>query len=147
MSRRPIGGARGSGSSRAHTVSRSMTLALLCAALGGCGHGSSSNEGSTKSAQTTVDVAAIQPAIPRLRALHAIYGHTFILEDSHLSALVTGLAEHDLDGLPDTASEQRAAIIQWRTGLAVLARRAHFKLPADLQVAGRGEIRPSPDGS
>ena len=121
MSRRPIGGARGSGSSRAHTVSRSMTLALLCAALGGCGHGSSSNEGSTKSAQTTVDVAAIQPATPQLRALHAIYAHTFILEDSYLSALVTGLA--------------------------VLARRAHFKLPADLQVAGRGEIRPSPDGS
>lgn len=95
----------------------------------------------------TVDVAAITPTTPRLRALHAIYAHTFILEDSYLSALVTGLAEGDTDDLPNTQSEQRAAIIQWRTGLEVLARQAGFKLPADLQVAGRGEIAPSPDGS
>jgi hypothetical protein len=94
-----------------------------------------------------VDVAALIPPTPQLRSLHAIYAHTFILEDSYLSALVTGLAEGDTDDLPNTQSEQRAAIIQWRTGLEVLARRAGFKLPADLQVAGRGEIAPSPDGS
>ena len=93
------------------------------------------------------DVAAITPTTPQLRSLHAIYAHTFILEDSYLSALVTGLAEGDTDGLPDTQSEQRAAIIQWRTGLEVLARQTGFKLPADMQVAGRGEIAPSPDGS
>jgi hypothetical protein len=95
----------------------------------------------------SVDVAAITPTTTRLRSLHAIYAHTFILEDSYLSALVTGLAEGDTGDLPNTQSEQRAAIIQWRTGLEVLARQAGFKLPADLQVAGRGEIAPSPDGS
>jgi hypothetical protein len=95
----------------------------------------------------TVDVAAIRAATPELRSLHAIYAHTFIFEDSYLSALTTGLAERDLDHLPDTQSEQRAAIIQWRTGLEVLAQRLAFTLPADLQAAGRGEIAPSPDGS
>jgi hypothetical protein len=40
-----------------------------------------------------------------------------------------------------------AAIIQWRTDLTVLARRAALDLPADLQAAGRGEIAPSPGGS
>ena len=95
----------------------------------------------------TVDVTAVQPTTPQLRSLHVIYAHTFILEDSYLSALVTGLAEGDTNDLPNTQSEQRAAIIQWRTGLEVLARQAGLKLPADLQVAGRGEIAPSPDGS
>jgi hypothetical protein len=95
----------------------------------------------------TVDVAAIRAATPQLRSLHAIYAHTFIFEDSYLSALTTGLAEHDFDHLPDTQSEQRAAIIQWRTGLEVLARRLSYPLPADLQAAGRGEIAPSPGGS
>jgi hypothetical protein len=95
----------------------------------------------------TVDMAAIQPATAQLRAVNAPYAHTYILEDSYLSALASGLTEQDLDDLPDTSSEQRAAIVQWRTGLTVLARRAGVRLPADLQVAGRGEIRPSPDGS
>jgi hypothetical protein len=95
----------------------------------------------------TVDVAAIDPSNLQLRALHAIYAHTYILEDSYLSALASGLAERDLDGLPDTQSEQRAAIIQWRTGLTVLARRAGYALPGDLQAAGRGEIAPSLGGS
>jgi hypothetical protein len=95
----------------------------------------------------TVDLAAIQPTTAQLRAVNAPYAHTYILEDSYLSALSNGLAESDLDGLPDTGAEQRAAIIQWRTDLTVLADRAGVKLPADLQTAGRGEIRPSPDGS
>jgi hypothetical protein len=94
-----------------------------------------------------VDMAAIQPATAQLRAVNAPYAHTYILEDSYLSALTSGLAESDLDDLPDTGSEQRAAIVQWRTGLTVLARRAGLRLPADLQAAGRGEIRPSPAGS
>ncbi len=95
----------------------------------------------------TVDVAAIDPSNPQLRALHAIYAHTYILEDSYLSALASGLSNRDLDGLPNTQSEQRAAIIQWRTGLTVLAHRAGYALPDDLQAAGRGEIAPSPNGS
>ncbi|MFI4985767.1 MAG: hypothetical protein ACHQAV_07280 [Solirubrobacterales bacterium] len=94
-----------------------------------------------------VEIAAIEPTTSRLRALHAIYAHTYILEDSYLSALAVGLAERELANLPNTQSDQRAAIIQWRTGLAVLARRLRIVLPADLQVAGRGEIAPSPHGS
>jgi hypothetical protein len=95
----------------------------------------------------TVDIEAIEPAAPVLRSLHAQYAQTYILEDAYLSALVSGLAHHDLDGLPDTQSAQRAAIIAWRTGLAVLARSARISLPADLQQAGRGEIAPSPGAS
>jgi len=95
----------------------------------------------------TVEMAAIAPTNAQLRAVNAPYAHTYIFEDSYLSALTTGLAERDLDSLPDTQSEQRAAIIQWRTGLTVLARAAGAPLPADLQEAGRGEIAPSPDGS
>jgi hypothetical protein len=190
-----------SATGRAPVLGRSLSLALACAALAGCGSGAASTQNSVKSQQAalagylrqvepirlavnrmlngadpilkanrrrqitprqaslrmgalerrfaayTVDIAAIQPASPQLRSLHGIYAHTFILEDSYLSALTTALGEGDLDGLPDTEPEQRAAIIQWRTGLAVLARRARFTLPADLQIAGRGEIRPSPDGS
>jgi hypothetical protein len=95
----------------------------------------------------TVDIAALQPATSELRSLNVPYAHTYILEDSYLSALTTGLAERNLDGLPDTQSEQRAAIIQWRTGLTVLAHVAGLDLPGDLQAAGRGEIAPSPHGS
>ena len=95
----------------------------------------------------TVDMAAIQPATAQLRSVNAPYAHTYILEDSYLSALTTGLQERNLDRLPDTQSAQRAAIIQWRTGLTVLARRAALELPGDLQAAGRGEIAPSPQGS
>jgi hypothetical protein len=95
----------------------------------------------------TVEIAAIEPTTARLRALHAIYAHTYILEDSYLSALTVGLADRALANLPNTQADQRAAIIQWRTGLAVLARRLRIALPGDLQVAGRGEIAPSPQGS
>ena len=95
----------------------------------------------------TVEVAAIEPTTPRLLALHAIYAHTYILEDSYLSALTVGLADRALANLPNTQADQRAAIIQWRTGLAVLARRLRIALPGDLLLAGRGEIAPSPRGS
>jgi hypothetical protein len=94
-----------------------------------------------------VDVNAIEPRVPVLRALHVEYAHTYILEDAYLSALVAGLASHELNHLPDTQAQQRAAIIDWRIGLTVLARRTHTTLPADLQQAGRGEIAPSPQGS
>lgn len=95
----------------------------------------------------TVEIAAIEPRTAPLRALQAAYAHTYVLEDAYLSALVTGLADRDLDDLPDTQDAQRAAIIEWRTGLTVLADRAGITLPADLQQAGRGEIAPAPDGS
>lgn len=95
----------------------------------------------------TVDMAALEPATAQLRVMNAPYAHTYILEDAYLSALTAGLAARNLDRLPNTQDAQRAAIIQWRTGLAVLARRAALALPGDLQAAGRGEIAPSPGGS
>ena len=94
-----------------------------------------------------VDVAAVQPADSQLRALHDVYAGTYVLEDSYLSALVSGLREHDLEHLPDTQNQQRAAIIRWRIGLSVLARQSGVSLPADFQQAGRGEIAPSVTGS
>jgi hypothetical protein len=98
-------------------------------------------------AEYTVEVDAIQPQSARLRSLQAEYAHTYILEDAYLSALANGLATSDFDGLPDTQNAQRAAIIDWRTGLIVLARKLGASLPADLQQAGRGEIAPSVGGS
>jgi hypothetical protein len=95
----------------------------------------------------TVDMAALQPATAQLRSLNDPYAHTYILEDAYLSALTAGLAARNLGGLPNTQAAQRATIIQWRTALTVLARRAALALPGDLQAAGRGEIAPSPGGS
>jgi hypothetical protein len=94
-----------------------------------------------------VDIAAIDPPTAQLRALHAGYAGTYVFEDAYLSALVAGLADGELDDLPNTQAAQRAAIIRWRIGLMVLARAASAPLPADLQQAGRGEIAPSPAGS
>ena len=71
-----------------------------------------------------VDVQAIQPGLAQLRSLQAEYAHIYILEDAYLSALANGLAQRELDRLPDTQSAQRAAIIDWRTGLTVLARQS-----------------------
>jgi hypothetical protein len=95
----------------------------------------------------TVDIQAIRPATVALRALQAEYAHTYILEDAYLNALVAGLAQGDPSNLPDTQAAQRAAIIDWRIGLTLLARRSAVALPGDLQQAGRGEIAPSPGGS
>ena len=97
-------------------------------------------------ADFTVDIAAVEPREPVLARLHAAYAQTYVLEDAYLSALVSGLAQGELNDLPDTQAEQRAAIIRWRTGLSVLARKVHLALPPDLQQAGRGEIAPSPQG-
>jgi hypothetical protein len=94
-----------------------------------------------------VEVAAIEPATKELRQLHAAYAQTYVLEDAYLSALVAGLSQRDLGNLPNTQAAQRAAIIGWRTGLTVLARKSRVALPADLQQAGRGEIAPAPSGS
>jgi hypothetical protein len=94
-----------------------------------------------------VDIAAVDPSTPQLRALNTGYANTYALEDAYLSALAAGLAEGKLTDLPNTQAAQRAAIIRWRIGLTVLARAAEAPLPADLQQAGRGEIAPSPNGS
>jgi hypothetical protein len=92
----------------------------------------------------TERIAAITPRTPELRRAHNVYLHTYFLEDAYLTALANALPSGKFDGLPHTEDEQRAAIIEWRTDLTVLAARAHARLPEDLQIAGRGEIAPSP---
>jgi hypothetical protein len=97
-------------------------------------------------ANDTVDINALQPSDHTLAAINAPYANTFILEDSYLNALVNGMAEDDVSNLPNTQSDQRAAIIEWRVQLEVLARELGVTLPTDLQQAGRGEIAPSVSG-
>jgi len=69
------------------------------------------------------DVAAIRPVPASLRRAQAAYAHTYVLEDSYLSALTAALPDRGFDELPHTADRQRAAIIAWRIRLEVLARR------------------------
>jgi hypothetical protein len=95
----------------------------------------------------TERIAAIAPGNRQLERLHRPYAHTYVLEDAYLSALAAALPTGSFDHLPDTQSAQRAAIIDWRTQLTLLARRVDGRLPGDLQQAGRGEIAPSPAGS
>ena len=93
-----------------------------------------------------VRIAALQNVPEEIRAVHDAYAHTFVLQDTYLSALAAALPTQSFDELPHFQNEQRAAIIAWRTRLQVLADRWGATLPADLQVAGRGEISPSPTG-
>jgi hypothetical protein len=95
-------------------------------------------------ASYTERIAAIEPRTAELRRAHGIYLHTYFLEDAYLSSLTNALPSGKFDELPHTEDKQRAAIIEWRTDLSVLAARAHVRLPQDLQIAGRGEIAPSP---
>lgn len=94
-----------------------------------------------------VDINSLLPSDPSLADINAPYAHTYILEDAYLNALVSGLSNSDLSGLPDTQSEQRDAIIEWRVQLEILSRQLSFVLPTDFQQAGRGEIAPSASGS
>jgi hypothetical protein len=94
-----------------------------------------------------VRIAAVRDVPAALRSAQRSYAHTFVFEDAYLSALTAALPEREFDDLPDTQSQQRAAIIAWRIQLELLAERLGVGLPADLQAAGRGEIAPSPGGS
>ena len=98
-------------------------------------------------AAATERIAAIDPRNRALAQLHRPYAHTYVLEDAYLSALAAALPEGQFDHLPDTQAAQRAAIIEWRTRVTLLAARTGVRLPSDLQRAGRGEIAPSPGGS
>jgi hypothetical protein len=93
-----------------------------------------------------VRIAAVDDVPDEMRAANDAYAHTFVLQDTYLSALAAALPTRAFDELPHFQNEQRAAIIAWRTRLEALAERWGAKLPADLQVAGRGEISPSPTG-
>jgi len=93
-----------------------------------------------------VQIAAVEDVPEELRAVHDAYAHTFVLQDTYLSALAASLPTRAFDELPHFQNAQRAAIIAWRTRLEVLAARWDATLPANLQIAGRGEISPSPGG-
>lgn len=97
-------------------------------------------------ADYTVQIHALKPAGSVLAGLNETYAHTYVLEDSYLATLVSDMPGGDFSSLPNTQSDQRAAVIQWRTQLHVLALQTGVRLPADLDVAGRGEIAPSPQG-
>jgi hypothetical protein len=97
-------------------------------------------------ASYAVQIAAVEDVPDEMRSAHDAYAHTFVLQDTYLSALVAALRERYFEDLPHFQNEQRAAIIAWRTRLQVLADRWDATLPADLQIAGRGEISPSPTG-
>ncbi len=93
-----------------------------------------------------VRIAEVEPVPEEMRAAQNAYAHTFVLQDTYLSTLVASLESREFDELPHFQNEQRAAIIAWRTRLEVLADRWGAKLPADLRIAGRGEISPAPTG-
>jgi len=97
-------------------------------------------------ADYAVRIAAAEPVPAELQEAHDAYANVFVLQDTYLSALVEALPEREFDELPDVQDEQREAIIAWRTRLQVLADSLGTELPSDLQVAGRGEIVPSPLG-
>jgi hypothetical protein len=110
-------------------VTRSLLVAtgLLSIAAAACGQ-SPVAHAETTAAELRAYVATVEPI--RLS----------------VNALVNGLTEDDVSNLPDTQSDQRAALIEWRVQLEVLGRRLGVALPADLQQAGRGEIAPSVSG-
>lgn len=98
-------------------------------------------------ARYAVKIAEVEPVPDEMRAAQDAYAHVFILQDTYLSTLVAAIPGRAFDELPHFQDQQRAAIIDWRTRLQVLADRWGAQLPANLQVAGRGEISPSPTGS
>ena len=93
-----------------------------------------------------VKIAALRPVPTSVREAQRAYAHTYVFEDSYLSALTTAIPERDFEDLPDTKDRQRAAITAWRIRLQVIADRLGVRLPRDIQAAGRGEIAPSPVG-
>ena len=97
-------------------------------------------------AEYAVRIAAIDDVPDEMRAAQDAYAHTFVLQDTYLSALTAAIPDRAFDELPHFQNQQRAAIIAWRTRLEVLARRWGATLPANLQIAGRGEISPAPEG-
>jgi hypothetical protein len=101
----------------------------------------------TTFASYLLKVQQIQPANPQLAAIHRPYANTYFYEDAYLATLAADLREGDFDNLPDTQSQQRLAIVIWRTKVEMIAADSGVTLPADIQQAGRGEIAPeSPEG-
>jgi hypothetical protein len=92
------------------------------------------------------DAAEVRSVPASMRAANHVYAHTYVFEDSYLAALQAALPSREFGALPNTENRQRRAIVAWRIRLETVADRLGVKLPADIQLAGRGEIRPSPEG-
>ena len=92
------------------------------------------------------EAAEVEPVPASMLAANHAYAHTYVFEDSYLAALQAALPSREFDALPNTENRQRRAIVAWRIRLETVADRLGVKLPADIQQAGRGEIRPSPEG-
>jgi hypothetical protein len=97
-------------------------------------------------ARYVTEVAAVKPVPPLLKAAQRAYAHTYVQEDAYLRALVAALPARRWDSLPRTEPQQRRALVAWRAAVALEAARLNVPLPADLAVAGRDEIAPSPVG-
>ena len=91
-------------------------------------------------------VAELRSVPPDLAAAQNAYAHTYVLEDRYLRALISALPRRQWDRLPHTEAWQRQIIVAWRDALAREAARVHVPLPHDIQIAGTGEITPSPEG-
>lgn len=91
-------------------------------------------------------IAAVRPVPVEMRAAQAAYAHTYVLEDAYLRALTAALPSRDYSHLPHTAEAQRATVAVWRRRLEAVAAKLGVSLPADIRIAGRGEIAPSPTG-
>ncbi len=93
-----------------------------------------------------VKIASVAPVPPTLESTERAYAHVWVLQDTYLSALAQAIPERDFEDLPDYENRQREAITAWRIQLQAVADQVGAKLPRDIQIAGRGEIRPSPIG-
>jgi hypothetical protein len=91
-------------------------------------------------------VAAVRTVPPDLVAAQHAYAHTYVLEDRYLRALIAALPSRQWDRLPRFEDRQRRILVAWRSALALEAARVHVSLPSDIQIAGLGEITPSPLG-
>jgi|GEM_PF-4929027 len=91
-------------------------------------------------------VRRLAPVPRRLARAHRAYARTYLLEDAYLRALAAAIPSRRFGLLPRTEEAQRRAIVAWRRRLEAVAARLGVRLPAYVQVAGRGEIAPSPVG-
>ena len=91
-------------------------------------------------------MAAVRPVPPDLIAAQRAYAHTYVLEDAYLRALIAAVPGRRWNQLPRFEARQRRVLVAWRNALAIEAARVDVPLPDDIQIAGGGEITPSPLG-
>jgi hypothetical protein len=91
-------------------------------------------------------VAEVQPVPPDLWSAQRAYAHTYLLEDRYLRALIDAVPGRRWDRLPHFERRQRRVLVAWRDAVALEAARVGLRLPDDVQIAGLGELVPSPAG-